>query len=62
MRETDRYQAVSAGSEFTCALRLDGSLMCLGNDEASEEKGQLDVPQEGTYVAVSAGDYGSCVA
>ena len=54
------FQAVSAGAEFTCGLRLDGSLMCWGNDEAAEEKGQLDVPREGTYVAVSSGWYGSC--
>lgn len=54
------FQAVSAGSEFTCGLRLEGSLMCWGNDEAEGEKGQLDVPTEGTYVAVSSGGYGSC--
>ena len=62
-RTVDRvelYQAVSAGSEFTCGLRLDGSLVCWGNDEANEEKGQLDVPREGIYVAVSSGRYGSC--
>ena len=54
------YQAMSAESEFMCALWLDGPLQRWGNDEASEKEGQLDVPQQGTYEMVNAGDDGSC--
>ena len=54
------YQAVSTGSVFSCGLRLDGSIRCWGRNEANEEKGMLEAPTEGTFVAVASGYYGNC--
>ena len=52
------YQAVSAGSIFSCGLRLDGSIRCWGRNEGNEEKGFLEAPEDGNFVPVASGYYG----
>ena len=44
--------AVSAGEVHTCAIRTDGTLACWGSDDY----GDMQPPDGGTYTAVSAGD------
>ena len=50
-----RYAALSAGVEHSCALRLDGAVVCWGGNQ----RGQLDAPL-GQYILISAGSYHSC--
>ena len=54
------YQSVSAGSAFTCGLRLDGSVRCWGLNDTNEVEGLLEAPEEGTFVAVASGYFGNC--
>lgn len=56
---TGRYQSVSAGSLFTCAVGTEGLLRCWGRNEGHEEEGFTEAPG-GTYRMVSSGYYGSC--
>ena len=50
-----RYEAVAAGENFSCALRADGTITCWG----SNQYGKSDPPQ-GTFRALSAGDSHAC--
>ena len=50
-----RYVAINAGSYHTCAIRVDGTLVCWGNNE----HGQATAP-DGTYTSVAAGLGHSC--
>ena len=47
--------AVSAGSSHSCGLRVDGSVICWGNNDY----GQAETPA-GTFTAVAAGVWHSC--
>jgi hypothetical protein len=50
------YLAVSSGGAHSCAIRIDGDLVCWGDDSA----GQLDGIPEGSFKAVSAGGKHTC--
>lgn len=49
------FVAVAAGREFSCALRVDGSVTCWGRNEDA----QLQVP-DGPFTEVSAGSRHAC--
>ena len=49
------FTAVSAGYLNTCALRDDGAIKCWGSDEGSKSS-----PPDGTYIAVSVGEWYAC--
>jgi alpha-tubulin suppressor-like RCC1 family protein len=51
-----KYLAVTSGGAHSCAIRLDGTLACWGDDSA----GQLDEVPEGEFKAVSAGAKHTC--
>jgi hypothetical protein len=50
------YQAVSSGGAHSCAIRVDGTLVCWGDDSA----GQLDEVPSGEFKAVAAGGRHTC--
>ena len=47
--------AVDAGSDYTCAIRPDGTLACWGGDHYGQA-----TPPAGTFKVVSAGGYHTC--
>jgi alpha-tubulin suppressor-like RCC1 family protein len=51
-----RYLAIAAGNEHSCALRLDGSIICVGLNDYGQ---QSPVPT-GTFVKIDAGDTHTC--
>lgn len=53
---SERFEQVSAGTDFTCAVITGGSLTCWGRNQ----HGQLLVPAGGSFQAVSAGNGHAC--
>jgi hypothetical protein len=51
-----RYLAVASGGAHSCAIRIDGDLVCWGDDSA----GQLDGIPQGSFKAVAAGGKHTC--
>ena len=51
-----RWSAVSAGGNYTCGLKVDGSIACWGDNSA----GQDNPPAETDFSAVSAGGGAAC--
>ena len=51
-----QYTQVTAGGDFTCGLRGDGSVVCWG----SNEWGQLSVPEDERFTAIEAGGLHAC--
>ena len=49
------FATISAGSEHTCGMRADGSVVCWGQDRAGQS-----TPPSGTFISVSAGGFHSC--
>jgi alpha-tubulin suppressor-like RCC1 family protein len=54
-RSTRHVLAVSAGQHHTCAIRIDGTLACWGDNSYGQA-----TPPAGTFSAVSAGDSRTC--
>ena len=55
--ESDRFIDVAPGHQHTCGIRLDGSIVCWGQDT----DGVLsDAPTIGKYIDISSGDFHSC--
>ena len=52
----DRYTQIPAGGNHTCALRLNGSVVCWGSDEW----GQLRAPAAERFKAIAAGEVHTC--
>ena len=50
-----RYQAIEAGKNHTCGIKLDNTVVCWGDNT----HGQANAPQ-GRFLSVSAGDVYSC--
>jgi alpha-tubulin suppressor-like RCC1 family protein len=65
---TGEWAMVSAGREFTCGIRLDGSLACWGEEgfkgldiDDNTDAGQVsDAPTEGEWTWVATGDATAC--
>ena len=52
-----KYKAISSGSSHVCALHVDGSIMCWGDDS----EGQVsDRPTSGVFTAISSGGDHTC--
>ena len=51
-----QYTQVSAGENFSCGLRADGSVLCWGSDEY----GQLLVPEDERFTAIESGGSHAC--
>ena len=51
-----QYTQITAGSDHTCGLRSDGTVVCWG----SNEYGQLRVPPDERFTAVAAGGAHTC--
>ena len=49
------FTAVSAGNSHGCAVRVDGSVVCWGDDRYGQSR-----PFEGGFLAVSSGGFHSC--
>lgn len=56
--EGETFTAISAGSEHTCAIRTNGSLVCWGVNFA--ERALQTLREEDRFIAVSAGFYRVC--
>ena len=58
------FKAISAGWRHSCAIRMDGTLLCWGyNNPGTEDPLLTDgqaAPPGGTFEAISAGSYSSC--
>ena len=54
---TPKYKAISSGAAHVCALPVNGSIMCWGDDS----EGQVsERPRSGVFTAISSGDYHTC--
>ncbi len=53
--EGSTYTSVSVGSNHMCAIRTDGVVACLGDNDFGQA-----TPPEGMFTSVSAGDQHSC--
>jgi alpha-tubulin suppressor-like RCC1 family protein len=51
------FSSVSAGSEHTCGVKTDGSVVCWGNDTERQAR-----PPGGSFASVSAGPQYTCGA
>jgi len=51
----DTFRQITIGANFTCGIRLDGTVNCWGNNDA----GQLDAPSD-TFLQISAGTVHVC--
>ena len=49
------FASVSAGANYTCGVRADGSVACWGDDSWGKA-----TPPEGEFVSVNAGSHNSC--
>ena len=49
------YKAITAGTDHTCALRLDNTITCWGDNQY----GEANAP-DGTYKAITAGANHTC--
>ena len=52
-----KYKAISSGANHVCAIAMDGSIMCWGDDS----QGQVsDRPTSGVFTEISSGDNHTC--
>lgn len=51
-----KFKAVAVGIGYSCALRLDGSPVCWGDDAS----GETSPPQDARYTALALGSHHSC--
>ncbi len=50
-----RFQSVSAGTDHTCGVRTDETIVCWGGNDYGQA-----LPVEGRFISVSAGDRFTC--
>ena len=56
----ETFVSISAGSDFTCALRADGIPICWGRPDARWDYGQADPPEGERFVQIACGQYHTC--
>jgi hypothetical protein len=52
---SDAFASVDAGSGFACGVRVDGTLVCWGDDTHGQAS-----PPAGTFTSVVAGTFSAC--
>ena len=55
-----KYKAISSGANHVCAIAMDGSIMCWGNEDGDSHGQVSERPTSGNFTDISSGDNHTC--